>query len=212
MGWLWLALIGGVAMGGLIALRVPRTLWSFAGAALMLAAAGYALQGSPNLPAHPAITDARVARDDPGIIDLRDRMFGRFTNDGAYLIAADAMLGIGDRKAALQAILGGIRAVPKSAMLWTALGGSLAMRDGGVVSPPSRFAFDQAMRLAPRHPGPPFFAGLAYIRSGDFMTARACWRRALRLAPAGASYRRDIAMRLSLLENYLARMPSQPPR
>lgn len=211
IGWLWLALIAGAAFGALVALRVPRLLWSMVGAALMLGAAGYALQGSPGVPASPAVTASRGGADEQPLIDLRDAMFGRFTGDGAYLVAGDAMTRAGEPKAAAQVILGGIRAVPRSAALWTGLGSAIAARDG-VVSPPARFAFEQARRLAPRHPGPLFFQGVAAVRSGDLAAARPLWVRALALTPPTLSYRGAIEQRLALLDRYLAEAEAPPRR
>ena len=204
MGWVWLAALGAGTIGAMLLLRVPRLAWTMVGAALMLGATGYALQGNPAMPARDATPNAIVIPDDPATIDLRDRLFGRYTADGAYMVAADAMERIGERRAAVQAVLGGIRHYPKSAALWTALGTAYSMHDGGQVSPPALFAFQQAMRIAPDHPGPPFFLGLAYIRMTDFKTARIYWARAVRLSPAGTSYRRDIVVRLMLLDQLLA--------
>jgi tetratricopeptide (TPR) repeat protein len=204
MGWLMLALLGGAAMLLLVRLRIGRALWSMAGAALMLGAAGYALQGRPTVPASPAVAIERPRTDDSTTIALRDQMLGRFTLDGAYLIAADAMTRSGDKRAAVQVLLGGIRAIPRSMMLWTGLGSALAAHDGEQMSPPALFAFQQATRLAPRHPGPPFFEGLAYVRAGNFGAARPLWARALSLTPPGLSYRPEIAVRLALLDRYLA--------
>jgi cytochrome c-type biogenesis protein CcmH/NrfG len=204
MGWITLALLGGGAMALLVWLKLGRALWSLAGAALMLGATGYALQGQPALEAHPAVPAAPSATDDAELIALREAMLGRFSGDEAYLVAADAMTRVGDKDAAVQVILGGIRAIPQSVLLWTGLGTALAAHDGGQVSPPALFAFQQAARLSPRHPAPPFFLGLAYIRSGKFAAARPSWVRALALTPDGASYRKDIAVRLDLLNRYLA--------
>ena len=204
MGWVMLALIGAGAFGGLALLGVPRLLWSIAAAALMLGAVGYALQGRPWLGSTPAIADVGADADSPDLIDLRDRMLGRYTGDAAYVTAADAMTRAGDRRAAVRAILGGINAIPESVLLWTALGNTLSAHDGGQVSPPALFAFRQAARLSPRHPGPPFFLGQAYIREGNFAAARLCWARALALAPPRASYRADIAERLMVLDRYMA--------
>ena len=212
MGWLFLAAIAAAAMGAFVALGGPRVLWSFVGAAVMLGAAGYALQGHPGMAGRPAAGLVRAEPDDPAVIDIRDRMFGRFTKDGSYLIASDAMMRVGDPDAAMQAILGGIRTIPQSAELWTGLGSRLAARDGNVVSPPASFAFQQAIRLAPLQPGPPFFAGVAYARAGDYAAARRYWSRALRLTPAGTSYRQDIEVRLVLLDRYLAAMRTPPAR
>ena len=204
MGWLWLAVLGAGTIGAMLLLRTPRLAWMMVGAALMLGATGYALQGYPTMPARDATPNALAIPDDPAITDLRDRLFGRFTDEGAYMIAADTMKRIGERRAAVQAVLGGIRHHPRSAALWTGLGTAYSEHDGGQVSPPSLFAFQQAMRLAPDHPGPPFFLGLAYVRTADFSTARVYWARALRLSPAGTSYGRDIAVRLMLLDRLLA--------
>lgn len=204
MGYLGLALLGLAAFGALARFGVARPLWSLVGAALMLGAIGYALQGRPVLPGQAARPEARIAPVDHGLIDLRDRMLGRFTLDGAYLTAADAMQRAGEPRLQVQAILGGIRKVPNSVLLWTGLGDALAAHDGDRVSPPALFAFRQAMRLSPKHPAPPFFLGLAYIRAGDFAAARPLWARAIVLSPEGASYRHDIAVRLALLDRYLA--------
>jgi Flp pilus assembly protein TadD len=204
MGWLWLAAAAAGALALLAVLGMPRALWSLTGAALMLGATGYALQGSPSLAGKPAETTASQAAEDPGLIVLRDNMIGRYTLDGAYLIASDAMMARGDDKAAVQVLLGGIGKLPGSYALWTALGTAYAEHDGGQVSPAARFAFDQARRLAPNHPAPVFFAGLAYVRAGDLAASRRLWARALALSPPGIAYRDDIAFRLALLDRVLA--------
>lgn len=203
MGFAWLLALGLGAMALMAALRLGRPLWSFVGAALMLGAAGYALQGSPGLPASPARTALRAPAEDPGLTDLRDNMLGRYTLDAAYLTASEAMLRAGDPRSAVRVLLGGIKRIPRSMALWTALGTAYSIHDG-TVSPPSRFAFDQAMRLAPRHPAPPFFLGLAHVRADDFAAARPLWARAVALSRQGTSYRRDIAVRLALLDRLLA--------
>ncbi|SEM42800.1 hypothetical protein SAMN05192583_0167 [Sphingomonas gellani] len=203
MGWLALLVLGLLSFGGLVTLRVPRLLWSVVGAALMLGATGYAVQGSPLMPTRAARPSAERVADDPALTDLRDRMLGRYTGDGAYQVAADAMTRAGDDKAAVQVILGGLRRVPNSLLLWNGLGMALTAHDGNQVSPPALFAFQQAARLGPEHPAPPFFLGLAYVRAGDFAKARPLWARAMTLSPDGASYKRDIALRLALLDRYL---------
>jgi cytochrome c-type biogenesis protein CcmH len=203
MGWLALLLVGGVATLILWRSGIARSLWAFVGAAMMLGAAGYALQGRPLLPGHPVESDAEPIEVDPSMVELRSAMLGRFSADGAYLIASDAMMRSGDKRMAVQAVLGGLARYPRSVTLWTGLGSALQVHDG-VVSPASLFAFKRAARLAPLHPAPPFFLGLAYIRAGEFATARPYWAHALTLTPATVSYRKDIALRLSLLDQFLA--------
>jgi len=207
MGWVWLLLLGAGAMGALVLLGVPRLLRSFVGAALMLGAAGYALQGRPGLPASPAVSARAAVEDDSGLVALREAMWGRFTGDGQWLVAADAMARAGENRSAIRVVLSGIRATPDSALLWTGLGTALARHDGAV-SPPARFAFRRAMRLAPGHPGPPFFLGLALVREGDLAGARTMWARALARVPPQAGYRAEIAGRLALLDRLLAMAPA----
>jgi Flp pilus assembly protein TadD len=205
-GFIALAVIGGGAFAALMLLRLPRLLWSFAGAALFLGAAGYAWQGRPALAAAPAQTAAEPVAIAPEAIMLRERLMGRFTADTAYLVASDAMLRAGDRRAAARVVLGGVRAIPRSFILWTQLGTNLAMLDGNQISPAAKLAFRQATRLAPEHPAPPYYAGLAHVRAGDLPGARQLWRRAVALSPQGTDYRRTIAGQLLLLERYMAAM------
>lgn len=204
MGWAWLAGIGAATFALLAVLRVGRPLWSMVAAALMLGAAGYAMQGRPDLVGHDASTKLAAAPDDASMIDLRDQMLERYTGAAAYLVAADAMTRIGERRAAAQVLLGGIRIAPKSLVLWTGLGNALAAHDGNQVSPPALFAFQQAMRLAPNHPAPPFFLGLAYVRMGDFASGRPYWAKALALTPKTMPYRSEIEVRLALLDQVMA--------
>jgi tetratricopeptide (TPR) repeat protein len=211
-GWIWLGAIGLAAMGLLVAFGVKRPLWSLVGAALMMGAVGYAWQGRPDLPGRAAQSaQAATVPDDPELIVLRDNMMGRFTLDGAYLIASDAMISGGDNDAAIRVLLGGIGKIPQSYALWTALGSAYARHDGGQMSPPARFAFDQAARLAPNSPAPPFFAGLAFLRAGDLASARPLWARALRLSPPRISYRREIAERLQVLDRIILLQRGAPP-
>jgi cytochrome c-type biogenesis protein CcmH/NrfG len=204
MGWLWLAIIGLSTAGLLWVLGVGPSLWSLVGAALMLGAVGYAWQGRPGQPGSPAEADAERIAIDPGIAKLRGAMTGNFTAESAYLTAADAMLRAGEPDAAVAVVLGGIRKMPEDMSLWTGLGDALAQHDGGYVSPAALFAFRHAMDLAPNHPAPPFFLGLAYVRAGEFEEARKYWARALALTPEEMSYRPEIAVRLMLLDRYLA--------
>lgn len=210
MGYLWLAVIAVAVCALLAAMKVDRLLWSMVASALMLGAAGYAWQGQPALAGHPATTGLAPTPDDSAMLDLRDQMLERYTGAAAYLVAADAMTRIGERRAAVKVLLGGIRVAPKSLVLWTGLANALAAHDGDQVSPPALFAFQQAMRIAPRHPAPPFFLGLAYVRSGNFAAGRPYWARALALTPKSVSYHDEIAVRLALLDQVMAAQDAAP--
>ena len=209
-GYIPLALFGLLAFAALVVLRLPKMLWSFAGAALFLGAAGYAWQGRPGVAAYNATAATQPIAVEPAMIALRDRLMGRYTGDGAYLIASDAMLRTGDTAAATQVVLGGIRAFPSSFILWTQLGTNLALHDGDQMSPPALAAFRQAIRLAPKHPAPFYYMGLAYVRAGNLPAALPLWKRAAALSVPGSEYGRDIARQLAMLDRAL-KIPQREP-
>ena len=185
-------------------MRLGRPLWIAAAAALVLGGAGYAWQGRPALPPSPAAPARSVGNVDPDMSALRLAMFGKFTYAEPLFIASDGLIRAGAPRSAVALLLGGIRARRDNAALWTALGQAYAVADEDTVSPASRFAFTRAMQLWPDHPGPPFFAGLAYVRAGEFATARALWARALVRTTPGSRVREQVAERLMLLDQLLA--------
>lgn len=192
MGWIALAVIGVGAFGLLWLLGLPRTLWSFAGAALMLGAAGYALQARPELPGAPVAAEKKAQADEPELHKLRGDLFGRFTVNDSYFAAADALIRGGDPDKAAKMMLGGVRSAPQDPSMWTWLGICLVEADGGTISPAAGLALRRAVALAPEHPGPAFFYGLAYARVGQLDAALPWLRKALELTPANAEYRADV--------------------
>lgn len=204
MGWLMLAAVALLAGLALVLLRYPRKLWSVPATAIMLGAAGYAWQGSPGLPGHPIEADAKPIKVDQELIDMRDAMFGKYgTYAWSYANLADGMLRQGDRPRSVMVWQGAVRQVPNDAALWTGFGGALSEYDGNQMSPAAQFAFDKALELAPQHPGPPFFYGLALVRANRFAEAKPWWEKALALTPEKASYREQIATRLLMLDMFL---------
>ena len=210
MGWLALALIGLAAAGLLRLIGVGRDMLWFVGAALMLGATGYALQGSPGVAGHPVEANVTPIEVDPGLVALRGKMFGQFTGEGAFLGTSDALIRGGDLRTGTSLILSGIHQSPNSAMLWTGLGTALAQHDGDTMSPAALFAFRRAITLAPDHPGPYFFLGVAFIRAQQLPAARAAWARALALSPQTVAYHDELAERLKLLDQFLAQNAGTP--
>jgi tetratricopeptide (TPR) repeat protein len=209
-GWLILVAIGAAALGLLWLFGFARGLWSFAGAALMLGAAGYALQGRPALPGAPVAGAKRAIEVDPDYVELRKALFGEFTYANSFFVAADAMTRAGETGAAVSMMLAGLQGAPDNLPLWTGLGVAYAEHDGNQISPAATFAFNRAIRLNPRHPGPWFMLGLAHIRGGQFAAARPYWRRALALSPEGAPYREMILTRVMLLDRFLEAQAAAP--
>ena len=203
MGWLMLVLI---ALGAALLLWLtgfPRKLWTVAATALMLGAAGYAWQGSPGLTGHPVTAAQKPGEMDVNIVAIRDAMFGRFNFTWASFARADAMTRVGAPDTAARAMILTVRQAPGDAGAWAWLGIKLAENDGNQVSPAAKFAFERALQLAPRHPGPPFLYGLALLREGKFAEARPFWAKAVELTPEKASYRDELMMRLFLLDKFL---------
>lgn len=205
MGWAMFVAIAAVAALFLALLRFPWRIWTVAATALMLGAAGYAWQGSPALAGHPVAAESKAGEVDPSLVALREAMFGKFgTYVFSYATAAESMTRTGRPDLAVAVWLGAVRKAPEDAALWTGLGLALAEHDGNQVSPASQLAFDKALALAPQHPGPPFFLGLALVRQGKFAEARPYWAKAVELTPEKMSYRDELRVRLFLLDQLLA--------
>lgn len=205
-----LALVGVVAAGVLWALGVSSRLWTIAGAALMLGAAGFALQSAAHLPGKPVKANVTPIAVDPGMVAFRDAVFAPSRDDSLALASADARLEAGDAHAAAIGLQDAIRLRPDDATLWTALGYALALGDHAV-SPSAKFAFRRALTLAPHTPGPAFFLGLAFVDAGDVASARAPWVYALAQTPAAAPYRSDIAERIAAVDQFAKMAAAQRP-
>ncbi|MDB5676026.1 MAG: hypothetical protein JWM65_3008 [Sphingomonas bacterium] len=210
MGWVALLVIGIAAAGLLRLIGVGREMMWFVGAALMLGATGYALQGSPGVEGHPVEANVTPIEVDTGLVELRGKMFGIGTGEAAFLGTSDAMIRAGNLRSASDLALAGIRQSPNSAMLWTGLGSVLVQHDGNTMSPATMFAFRRAIALAPDHPGPYFFLGVAFIRAQQLAAARAAWTRALALTPSTVEYHDELAERLKLLDQFLTQNAGTP--
>lgn len=191
-------------------LGLPWRMASSIGAALMLGCAGYALQGHPGLPGAAPRPQRQMITTAPALIALRSAMWGQFTEEAAYEAAFDALLRAQDSASAVKLAIGGTAKYPMSAELWTDLGSALVTHEQGNFSPTAAFAFDRALAIAPRHPAPRFFRGLAHVQAGDFAEARVDWAAALALTPSGARYRPAIAARLAVLDRLIAAMAQRP--
>lgn len=211
MGWLMLALVA-IAAGGVLALiGYPKRLWTVAATALTLGATGYAWQGRPGVAGHPVETQEARADVPEEVVKVRDAMFGQFGFDQSNFMRADAMTRNGQPAYAVIVMKDAVFKAPRDAAAWTGLGTALAEHDKGI-SPAARLAFDRAMALWPKHPGPPFFLGLAYARAGQAVEGRAYIERAVALTPDTVSYKADLVMWLNLLDETIARQAQMGPQ
>jgi cytochrome c-type biogenesis protein CcmH len=184
----WIALLlliaAALALLRLIGLRGPML--QLAGAALLFGAAGYAVRGRPELAGAPRNSAERPAPIP--LTKLRQAFFGQFGPTEHWLVIAESYARRGDTESAAGALSSAVREHPGDPVLWVGLGNAL-VDHAGSLTPASELAFRRAAQLAPGHPAPRFFMGLALARSGDTRDAVILWRSILTDAPADASWR-----------------------
>ena len=192
-------------------LKLPRGGWEWTGAALLLGLAGYALQGSPGQPGAPKAPVETSNTADAALIAQRQTMGGSFGSGQSWLIVADGLARRGQFGSAAQVLRTAVRENPRDADLWVALGNALVGHGNGVIGPAAEFAFQRAATISPRHPGPPFFMGLALAQSGRLVEARALWAQLLARAPEGAGYRADLESRLARIDAMIGQQGAATP-
>ena len=201
-GWVPLVAMVALLTGGLWALRVRRPLLQLSAAALLFGAAGYAVQGQPELAGSPRSADQRPAPIP--LTKLRHAFFGTFGPTEHWLVISESYASRGETEDAAKALIAGVHEHPGDPVLWVGLGNALTDH-AGTLTPAAQLAFARAAELAPGHPAPPFFLGLALIRSGDPQGGIALWQNLLANAPANASWR-------PLVEDAVRAVQSPQPR
>lgn len=200
-GWVILALLAAVLGAGLwVAIRPARTVSELIAAALLVALAGYAWQGSPLVPGRP--TGPKDNRPAPSNLfaDERGRWLEQVGVDAQALDAADGLIRSGDPAYAAGILRAAIEHRPRSATLWIGLGNAIAQYADGLVTPPSRYAFQHASQLAPDSPAPGYFLGLTLAQSGDLDGAEQAWRGLLASAPKDAPWRAEVDQKLAAID------------
>lgn len=205
MTWVLVIGVAAVVFGVMVWLgRLPRTGWEVTGAALLFGLAGYALQGHPGLPGAPTAAVESPAVADATLVKERQQMGDAFGKGRSWLILADGLTRQGQYRAAADLLAKAARDNPDDPDIEVALGNALVGHSEGLITPAAQFAFRRAAAIAPDHPGPPFFMGLALAQSGRLADARAMWAGLLARSPADAPYRPDLEMRLRRLDQLIA--------
>jgi cytochrome c-type biogenesis protein CcmH/NrfG len=137
--------------------------------------AGYAVQGRPGLPAHPVETRAAAFHGDTSFAKERGALLENLGDVGAWLNFADALQRAGLTEKSVEAMKVATKAFPDSPDLWVGLGNALVIHSDGLVSPAARLAFGRAAEVAPDHPAPLYFLGLAWLQSGNPDEALKVW-------------------------------------
>lgn len=186
MGWFILVFLIALSLGALLLLRVRGAALTASAAALLLGGAGYAIQGSPDLPGAPA--QGVEAHDIFPLIEARHAFFGNFTPAESWLRMSEALARDGQSEDSVGILENAVKRYPGDPQLWIGLGNALVDHARGM-TPAAELAYRRAEQMAPGHPAAPFFYGLALARSGDRVGALKLWRGILATAPKDASWR-----------------------
>jgi cytochrome c-type biogenesis protein CcmH len=185
-GWIALAALFAAAIALLWVLGSRGAFLQLAAAALLFGCAGYALQGNPVLPGSPR--QAQSSEPPLPLASARHAFFGEFTPAETWIRLSEALATQGNTEDAVGALQAAVRQHPTDPELWIGLGNAL-VDHGGILTPASEFAYRRSAELAPGHPAPLFFMGLALARSGEREGALAIWHELLASAPADAPWR-----------------------
>jgi cytochrome c-type biogenesis protein CcmH/NrfG len=190
MGWAVFLLFALVLVAALWRLgRFDVGMLQFLGAAILLALAGYAWQGRPTLGGRPKPPPAAKNLPDSAFAETRRDMLGSFDRANQWLSIAESYQRGGDTRGGAEIIRSALRNHPRDPDLWVGLGNALVLHAGGMMTPAAELAFKRAEEIAPDHPAPRFFYGLALAQGGRFDEAERIWREVLAAAPADASWR-----------------------
>lgn len=199
MGWVIALLLAG-ATGALLMAASRRAETVLAAAAVMLTGlAGYAWQGHPDLAGVRERAAEAGAREDTVFALERAQWLGAYGHDADRLAYADALERNGMVDEAVSEMTRFAAQSPRSMPLALGLANALFVK-GGSVTPPVALAYEQAARLAPGDPAPPYFFGLSLALSGRFDEAAATWRALLGSAPPTAPWRPTLSARLDRLD------------
>lgn len=204
MGWAIFALLAALVGTALILARMPRMIWELVGAALLVAAAGYAWQGNPALAGDPRTPADSALKFDNDLANLRNAFSGPDSKAGPWITMSDGLARQGDYESAANVLVSGLKAHPDNANLWVALGNMLIYKAEGAVSPAATYSYEQAMRLAPDNLAAPYFYGLALAQSGQYDAARKLWATLYARVPKESPLHADLEASLARLDQLLA--------
>lgn len=217
MGWLTIVLLVLAVAAGLYPfVRRDKGALQFLAAVLLLALAGYSWQGKPGQAGSAKSAQAPQPQPDDDFAVLHPDLLGRFDRAFSWMQLADADRRAGNPIGGAEILQSAVRANPRSYTLWSAYAYALVASNGDLMSPASQLAFERASRLAPRHPAPMFFYGLALSRGGNWDAAEQVWREQLQgLGNGFPLYRATLEERLAAIRQARATgtpvAPATPP-
>ena len=197
-GWIALLVLLGAAFLLLRLLGLRGPMLQLGLAALLVGAAGYAVQGRPGLDSSPRAAGQRQAP--VPLTTLRHAFFGKFSPTEHWLLIAESYARRGDTAGAAGVLRSAVREHPGDPSLWVGLGNAL-VDHARTVTPAAELAYRRAGELAPGYPAPRFFYGLALARSGDRQSALTLWQAVLANAPPEADWRPFVEQAIAALNH-----------
>jgi cytochrome c-type biogenesis protein CcmH/NrfG len=182
----------------------------FLAAALLLALAGYAWQGRPGVAGAPKAQAEDSRRPPSDFAQLRRSLLGEFDRAGAWLTTAEAIAQTGNTLSAVKMLRGELERSPRDMDLWLGLADALVQHAGGLLTPAAEMAFNRAAQVAPDHPAPRFFYGLALARMGQFEAAEQFWREVLAMPQVTEQWRNAVGQAQRMSVQMQAGGPSGP--
>lgn len=198
-GWIFLAMLAAVTVVAVrYFARLPKGGFELVLAAVLTGIAGYAWQGNPDQDGAPVQSEEKGVTLDTKVIATRRMMTNTYGDAAKVADFADLLDRWGKTREAVIAVQTGLRKEPKNPELWTSLGNALVVHGGGILSPAAELAYARAQALAPDHPAPAYFRGLALAQSGRIEEAAQSWGGLLIRSPKDAPWREDVEARLAL--------------
>lgn len=208
MIWVAIIVLAGLAFAlAAFALRLSRAGWTLFAAALLFGLAGYAFQGSSELPGNP-VSAVRPASDSGAqMVAARRQFFDDEKLPSNWIVTADGFARRGDYQRAAGFYSLATQNDPRDQEGWVALGMALVEHADGTLTPAARYAFERGREVAPGNGAAQYFLGVASLQVGDAAAARDYWADALAQAPANADWREAVMLQQRLLEQSIRQAP-----
>ncbi|MBX7483895.1 tetratricopeptide repeat protein [Qipengyuania qiaonensis] len=214
MSWLPILALTLLVFGlAVFLLKLPRSMWTLFGSALLFGLAGYAMQGNPGQAAAPAAPVAgETSETGELMIEARREFYPEGRLPSRFVVTADAFTRRGQHDQAANFLRNAVAEDPRDGEAWVALGNALVEHANGQLNAAALYAYSRAEDVDPNNPAPTYFLGLAYLQAGEPGNTLALWRELLENAPEDADWRELLAVRLERLEALLGiAQPSGPP-
>ncbi len=200
MSWVAIIALAAAALAAaIVLLRLPRGGWTLFAATLLFGLAGYAVQGSPGMPAAPKAARADQPQTGEQMVTARRQFFETGRLPPRWTLTADAFARRGDYARAAEFYRIAVEQDPQDQEGWLALGMALIEHAEGNLTPAATYAFERAREIAPGNGGAQYFLGLVALNRGELARTLELWRDALRQAPPDAPWRAAVAFQTDRL-------------